>query len=56
MQRSRKKNIDLVRKYIGDKEHKKIDRAELARLVQINVGCTENKAFEYIKLVLGEEK
>lgn len=54
LQLSRQKNIDFVKKLIGETKPESIDRAKLERAAMIKIGCTESKAKEYIRIVLGE--
>ena len=54
LQRARQVNLDLVKRLIGDGKPAGIDRAKLKRVVVLRLGCTEFKAEEYIRLVLGE--
>lgn len=52
MQTKRRMNILAIQLHIK-KADKDLDKTELIRWCQLTLGCTEKKANEYVKLVLG---
>ena len=52
MQRNRKRNIIIVQKMIQEMKEP-IDKDVLIRKCQLVIGCTKNKAIEYIEVILG---
>ena len=57
--KSRLNNIALVRKWVKgntDEDFTPEFRKELLRKTMIIIGCTRQKAREYISLVLGDEE
>lgn len=50
MQKARKANLDLIKKWIEEGER---DKAKLMKKAMLAIGCTERKAHEYIELLLG---
>lgn len=55
-QRERLRNLDLIRGWIkASKDPKNVDREALTHKCMLVLGCTRQKAVEYIKAVYGEE-
>jgi len=56
MQRARKKNLDTIGSWVKDVNPSKINRPALARKAMLVMGCSREKAHEYIRIILGDEK
>ncbi len=55
MQRERLKNLETIKKWIKDiPKDKQIDKDALERKSILILGCTREKAKEYINEILGE--
>lgn len=54
MQRERLKNLDKIREWVGKTSPEKIDRLALTRKAVLVLGCTRQRAIEYIQEVLGD--
>jgi len=52
MQRNRKRNIIIIQKMMSEMEEP-IDKDVLIRKCQLVIGCTKNKAIEYIEVIIG---
>jgi hypothetical protein len=53
-QREKLKNLDKIRSWINGVDPEKIDIQALERRSTLTLGCTRQKAKEYIKEILGE--
>jgi hypothetical protein len=53
-QRERLRNLDTIRKWTDAAESETIDRDALIHKCVLVLGCTRQKAEEYVKDVLGE--
>jgi len=56
MQRARKKNLDTIGGWVKDVQPSRIDRQALARKAMLVMGCSREKAHEYIRIILGDEE